>query len=106
VVEAAGEYERCMTGLGYDVANPADAAHQARLRWVEKIPDEPPPDDEIAMADADAACQTESGVHATLDEAVLALAEDWITDNAETILSAAAAYRAALERSRDILGES
>jgi hypothetical protein len=74
VVAAAADYADRMARRGYDAATPAHAARRARLSWIEGEPASLPTPEELAMAEADALSQEESGVHAVLDEAVLRLA--------------------------------
>ena len=105
VVEAAAAYQRCMLRRGYDVATPAHAARTARVTWVEGDPSGVPSAQEIAMAEADAHCQAESGVHAVLDAAVLRLARPWLEQHAATLRDTADVLARATGRARAVLEE-
>jgi hypothetical protein len=105
VVAAAADYADRMVRRGYDAATPAHAARRARLSWVEGEPTSLPTSDELAMAEADALSQEESGVHAVLDEAVLRLARPWLEEHAVTIVETASTLRTAIARATDVLRE-
>lgn len=62
--------------------------------------------DEIDMAVADARCQSVHPVLAVAEEETLALAEQWIDDNADLIAEAADAQRFAMQMAETELGAS
>jgi|GEM_PF-4927563 len=98
VRSVAQAYAGCMRDAGYDVENPAQAARDARARWIPAGREAGRPSDaEIDMAVSDATCQTAHPVLSIAEAKTLELASGWIADNSAAILAAVEAQRRAVD---------
>jgi hypothetical protein len=86
VRDAAAQYGRCMTGRGYPTSNLKHMRELAEARFGRtRSATDPPGDEEVTMALADAACQESSKLIEVITSAGLAEAAPWIASHAGEI---------------------